>query len=313
MILVPNFVSPAAEAAAGVDVVFVLQGGEELFENAFALEGRGGIPVVEAAVVGTDDLIVGLEHGRVEEAGDAIFEDAGLVYGFEAGFRNFEHDGPIGSLFRFGGGGLGAVGELLGGEFDGGLGLVVGGVVGEDGGAVEGAVVFREVKPAFVADAFGAGAADADADDVGGGVEKVFGEGDEVGLVHFLDEGIDAHGVDEFLIADCFAVFEGDDFIVSVDCLDGAVGAELGPLFGDGVGYGNPDSTGAAVGREAKCRVWAPIAGRLLKDHILGDGLEIWRCYPLAEPLALHLWTNELLIRKEQTEIIPWLWVRPRP
>ena len=62
MVLVPDFVAPGAEAAAGVDVVGVLESGEELFEDTFALEGGGGVAVVEAAVVGGDDLVVGLEH-----------------------------------------------------------------------------------------------------------------------------------------------------------------------------------------------------------------------------------------------------------
>ena len=57
------------------------------------------------------------------------------------------------------------------GELFGVGGLVVGGVVGEDGGAVEGAVVFGEVEPAFIANSFGPLAADTDANNVSGGVE----------------------------------------------------------------------------------------------------------------------------------------------
>lgn len=75
VILVTDLVSPASETPAGVDVVFILEGGEELFKDAFALEGRGGVAVIEAAVVGRDDFVVGLEHRGVEEAGDAVFED----------------------------------------------------------------------------------------------------------------------------------------------------------------------------------------------------------------------------------------------
>ena len=71
VVLVTHFVAPAAEAAAGVDVFF-LEAREELFEDAFALEGRGWVAVVEAAVVGRDDFIVGLEEGGGEEAVDAV-------------------------------------------------------------------------------------------------------------------------------------------------------------------------------------------------------------------------------------------------
>ena len=51
VVLVSDFVAPGAEAAAGEDGFFV-EGGEEGFEDGFALEGGGGVAVVEAAVVG---------------------------------------------------------------------------------------------------------------------------------------------------------------------------------------------------------------------------------------------------------------------
>ena len=70
VVLVADLVAPGAEAAAGVDV-FLLEFGEELLQHALALEGRGRVAVVEAAVVGGDDFVVGLQHGRVYEAGDA--------------------------------------------------------------------------------------------------------------------------------------------------------------------------------------------------------------------------------------------------
>lgn len=51
MILIPNLVSPASETAAGIDV-FSLEPGEELCEDAFALECGGRVAVIETAVVG---------------------------------------------------------------------------------------------------------------------------------------------------------------------------------------------------------------------------------------------------------------------
>lgn len=152
MILIADFIAPAAEAAAGVDVLF-LEFGQELFEDAFALEGGGWVAVVEAAVVGGDDLVGGGEHFGGDEAFDAVGEHIGVVDGLHGGFGDFEHDGPVGAFLRGGGGGLLARSDLLGRELFGGGGLVVGGVVGEDCGAVEGAVGFGEVEPAFVADA----------------------------------------------------------------------------------------------------------------------------------------------------------------
>ena len=152
VVLVADLVAPAAEAAARV-YVFFLEAGQELGEDAFAFEGGGRVAVVEAAVVGGYDFVGGAEHFCGEQAFDAVGEEVGVVDGLEGGFGDFEHDGPVGA---FGGGGvcgLFAGGEMQGWEFLGGWRLVVGGVVGEDCGAVEGAVGLGEVEPAFVADA----------------------------------------------------------------------------------------------------------------------------------------------------------------
>ena len=67
------------------------------------------------------------------------------------------------------------------------------------------------------------------------------------------------------------------------------MGSEFGVLFGQSVGDGDPDAACAAVGWEAEGCVGAPVTGGLLQDDVLGYGLEIWRSYSLAEPLALHL------------------------
>lgn len=115
-------------------------------------------------------------------------------------------------------GGFGAVGELLGGESFVGGWLVVGGIVGEDCGAVEGAVVFGKVEledfvqylvrflfffdegkegeegggriltyPALIADSFWPFTADTNTDDVGGGVEEVLAKLDQLLISHLLD------------------------------------------------------------------------------------------------------------------------------
>lgn len=145
VVLVTDLVAPAAESATGVDA-HLLQLGEELGKGALALEAWGWVAVVEAAVVGGDDFVLGLDHFGVDEALDGILEEFLLVDRFHGGFGDFQHDGPVRAWLGGGGVSLGAVGELLGGELLGGLWLVVWGVVGEDGGAVEGAVVFWEVE-----------------------------------------------------------------------------------------------------------------------------------------------------------------------
>ena len=78
VILVADLVPPAAEAAAGVNVLF-LQFGQELLEDAFALEGWGWVTVVEATVVGADYFVIGFEHFGVDEALDAVGEHVGVV------------------------------------------------------------------------------------------------------------------------------------------------------------------------------------------------------------------------------------------
>ena len=115
VILVTDLVAPAAEAAAGVDILG-LEGGEEFGEDAFTLEGGGGVAVVEAAVVGGDDFVVGAEHFGVEEALDGVFEEVGVVDGFHTGFGDLEHDGPVRTGLGFFGFGGFAGGELERGE-----------------------------------------------------------------------------------------------------------------------------------------------------------------------------------------------------
>lgn len=107
MVLVADLVAPAAEAAAGVDV-FGLEPGQQGREHAFALEGRGRVAVVEAAVVGRDELVGGLEHVGADEAADGVFDDGSVGDGFEGGLGDFEHDGPVGACFWVGRGRFGA-------------------------------------------------------------------------------------------------------------------------------------------------------------------------------------------------------------
>ena len=191
--------------------------------------------------------------------------------------------------------------------------MVVGGVVGEYGGAVEGAVGLGEVEPAFVADAFGTLAADAYADDVCRGVEEFFAEGDERFVANFLDEGVDSHGVDEFIIVDAFTVFEAHDLGVCVNALDRAMGAKLGLLFGNGICYSNPYGTCTAVSWEAEGGVGTPVAGGLLQYDILCDILEIRSRYTFAEPLALHLRSFSFVTVVRSTGNPPSSLAQPRP
>jgi hypothetical protein len=175
------------------------------------------------------------------------------------------------------------------GEFLARWRLIVGGVVGENCGAVEGAVVFREVEPALVANSLRPGTADADTNDVSGGVEKALAEINELLVPHALNEGIDGHGVDEFFVVDSCPVAKEYAMPFSIDELDTAVFTEASLCWRDGFGDLNPDVPSAAMGWEAECRVGTPVTGGLLEDGVLSDEFEVGGSHTFAEPSTLHL------------------------
>ena len=288
VVLVADLVAPAAEATTRPDAL-LLQLGQDLGEGTLTLQGGGGVAVVEAAVVGGDDLVVGPEHVGVDQTLDGVGQELLVVDGLHGRLGNLQHDGPVRTLLSLGALGLGAISQLDGGELLGGLGLVVRGVVGEDGGTVEGAVVLGEVQPALVTDALGADTTDTNTDNVGGGVEELLGEGHQLLVVHGLSQEVDGHGGDQLLVADGGTVGQGDGLVVGVDLADLALIAEAGVLLGDGVGHGNPDTTGTVAGGEAEGSVGAPVTGGLVQDDVGGHGLEVGGGDTLTEPSALHL------------------------
>lgn len=145
MVLITDFVLPRTESAPGENIL-LLQVGENLVQSAVALQAGGGVSVVETAHVGADDLVLGLKQRGVDQALDAVGQQGVVVNRLILRLGNFQHDRPVWSLLGVGRSRLLAVGKLLGRQLDILLRLVVGGVVGEDGSTVEGAVVFGEVK-----------------------------------------------------------------------------------------------------------------------------------------------------------------------
>jgi hypothetical protein len=317
VILVADLVAPAAEAATGVDALG-LEAGEELGEDTFTLERRGGVAVVEAAVVGGDDLVFGLDHLGVDETLDGIGEEGVVVDGLVGRFGDFQHDGPVWACLGAGILGLGAVGKLLGGELDGRLRLVVGGVVGEDGGAVEWAVVFGEVElfgqgvsidvvvkivssqiswntyPALVSNSLRAFTSDTNTNNVGGGEEQSLAEVDQLLVTHLLDKSVHGHGGDQLVVSDSGAILESNGLVIGVHLADLAVVAEASLLLGDSVCNRNPDSTSSSMCGEAESGIGAPVASSLLEDDVLGDGLEVRGGDTLTQPGALHLIRHSL-------------------
>ena len=288
MVLVADLVAPAAEAATRPDV-HGLELGQHLGEGTLTLQRGGGVAVVEAAVVGGDNLVAGLQHLSVDETLDRLGEESLVVDRLHGGLGDLQHDGPVGTLLLLRARGLGAVRQLESGQLLASLGLVVGGVVGEDGGTVEGAVVLGEVQPALVADSLGTRATDTNTDDVGGGVEELLAEGNELLVAQLLREGIHGHGGHELLVADGGAIRHGDGLVAGVDLADLALVTEAGLLLGDSVGDGNPDATGTAAGGETESSVGTPVTGGLVEDDVGGHGLDVRGSDTLAQPGTLHL------------------------
>lgn len=288
VVLVTDLVAPATETATGPDTL-LLQLGQDLGEGTLTLQAGGGVTVVEAAVVGGDNLVTSLQHLGVDQTLDGVLEKLLVVNGLHGGLGDLQHDGPVRTLLSLGGRGLGAVSQLKGRQLLGLLRLVVGGVVGEDGGTVEGAVVLGEVQPALVTNAVGASTTDTDTDNVSGGVEELLGEGHQLLVVHGLSQEIDSHGGDQLLVTDGGAVGQGDSLVAGVDLGDLALLTEAGVLLGEGVGNSNPDTTGTVTGREAEGGVGTPVTGGLIHDNVVGDGLQVGGSDTLTEPSALHL------------------------
>ncbi|KAH0194592.1 Udp-Galactopyranose mutase in complex with Udp, partial [Aureobasidium melanogenum] len=288
VVLVTNLVTPSTEATTRVDV-HVLKLGKELLKDTLTLERRSRVTVIELAVVGRDNLVLGLEHLSVDKTLDTVLEEVVSVNRLHGRLRNLEHDAPVRTLVQTSALRSGAVGKLHGGQLLGSNGLVVRRVVGEDGGAVEGAVVLGEVKPALVADALGAVTADTNTDNVGAAVEETLGELVKVVVAHGLGEEVDRHGRDELAVLDGGTILESNGVGIGVNLGDSGVRAVHGLLLGKSVGDGNPDTTSTTLGREAESGIGAPVAGSLVQDDVLGDSLEVGSSDTLTEPLALHL------------------------
>ncbi|KAI6762824.1 hypothetical protein HG530_008804 [Fusarium avenaceum] len=288
VVLVTDLVSPAAESATGQDV-HGLELGEDLLEDSLTLKGRSGVTVVESTVVGGDDLVLGLDHLSVDETLDAVLEEVLNINGLHGRLGNLQHDGPVRTLLSLRRGSLLTVGEVESGELGVLLRLVVGGVVGEDGGAVEGAVVLGEVQPALVTDALRALTSDTDTNNVGSRVVELLGEADELLVTHLLGEVVNGHGVDELVVADGAAVGEVGNLLLGIDLGDCTLLTESLLLLGDGLSDGDPDTTGTITGRESESSVGAPVTSNLVEDDVLGNELSIRSGDTLTEPLALHL------------------------
>jgi hypothetical protein len=76
--LISNFILPASKPSTGEDILG-LELGEEFLQYPITLKGRRWVTVVEAAVVGGNDLISRLDHLSVNETLDRVLEEVVLV------------------------------------------------------------------------------------------------------------------------------------------------------------------------------------------------------------------------------------------
>jgi hypothetical protein len=123
-----------------------LKFGEEFFENALTFKGWRWVAVVEATVIGRDDLILRLDHFGINKSLNGVLEEVGMINWLHGRFGDFQHDGPIRTLPGLAGFGLAFICEILSWELDRLIWLVVWRIVGENSGTVEGAVVLGEVE-----------------------------------------------------------------------------------------------------------------------------------------------------------------------
>lgn len=288
VVLVADLVLPATETATGVDVLG-LQLGQELSQDTVTLNGGRRVTVVELAVVGRDDLVLGQDHLSVDKTLDTILEQVLLVHGLHARLGNLQHDGPVGTLLGLGGVGLAAIGLVESRQLSILLGLVVGGVVGEDGGAVEGAVVLGEVQPALVTDTVGTGTTQANTDNVCGREVETLGQSHELVVAHLLNKLVNVHGGNELLVANLGAVAEGDGLLVGIHAGNRTLLAEAHLLLGQSVGNGDPDATSTVASRETEGGIGAPVTCCLVQDDVLGNKLDVGSSDTLAEPVGAHL------------------------
>lgn len=288
VVLVTDLVAPATETATRPDAL-LLELGQDLGQSTLTLQRGSGVTVVEAAVIGGDDLVARTEHLSVDETLDRLSEESVVVDGLHGRLGNFQHDRPVRSLLCLGVLRLGAVGQLDGGELLGSFGLIVGRVVGEDGGTVKGAVVLGEVEPALITNALGARATDTNTNDVGGGVEELLGVADQFLVSHGAGKEVDGHGGNESLVTNGGAIGHLDSLVVGVDLDNAALLTEASVLLGDGVGDGNPDATSTATSGETESSVRTPVTGGFVQDNVGGNGLDVGGSDTLTEPSALHL------------------------
>ena len=145
MILIRNLILPTPKPAT-TPYIFRLQRRQNLGETSISFKRGRRVSMGEFTVINADDFIVCGEEVCVDGSLDGVGDEVWLVNGFQARFGDFKHERPVGAFFCRCGVGFVAVCELQGWEASVRLGLVVGGVIREDGRSIEWAIGFGEVE-----------------------------------------------------------------------------------------------------------------------------------------------------------------------
>lgn len=146
--------------------------------------------------------------------------------------------------------------------------------------------------PALITDALRSFTSQTNSNDMGGRVVQILAEGDELLVVHGLNQVVYRHGRDKLLVADRGAIRHGDNLLGGVDLGNLTLLAKSLVLSGESLGDSDPDTTSAITGREAEGSVGAPVSGGLVQDDVLGHGLDVRCSDTLAEPRSLHLFSS---------------------
>lgn len=94
MVLVANLVLPRPKAASGQDIL-LLKIRQNLRQRIVALYAGRGIPVIKAANIGADNLVIGCQEVGVDGALDTVFEQSLVVDGSVRRLGYLEYDGPV--------------------------------------------------------------------------------------------------------------------------------------------------------------------------------------------------------------------------
>jgi hypothetical protein len=213
VVLVPHFVFVRTESPSGPDLERVLEEREGLLQHPVPLETGGGVAVLQSAVIDAHDLVSGRDERSVQGTADGVLHDGGEVHRLVvSGLRHLEHERPVRPRLWLGGRRRAAISELQSREESVSGRNILLGVVREDCAAIEGTVVLGIVQPAL--QVVRVDAAEADPDDVAGGVSQTVGE---VFSADPTEGDVQREGAEEFVVTERGAIGEVDDLVGSID------------------------------------------------------------------------------------------------